>query len=185
MAGYKSSPRIKRNKRNGQNNQKSVRELFMKRQVFTLSLFAIIIFFTAGVLSASAQTVSGSLGNGTVSRGSTARGSIVLNIPAGLHVNSSRPNSEYAIPTSVRLSGQGVRTSGISYPRGRNRKFQFSENLINVYEGRVSIPFKVTVPANFHGDVVRIRAVVRYQPCTTEVCYPPKNKEVTITARVR
>lgn len=157
----------------------------MKRTLFAVSLFAIVMFWSAGVQSVSAQTVSGSLGNGTVSRGSAAKGSIVLNIPGGLHVNSSRPNSEYAIPTSVRISGQGVRTGGISYPRGRNRKFQFSENVINVYEGRVSIPFTVTVPANFRGDTVRMRAVVRYQACTDEVCYPPKNKEVTITARVR
>lgn len=157
----------------------------MKKSLFARSLFAIIAFFAAGVISVSAQTVSGSLGNGTVSRGSTAKGSIVLSIPGGLHVNSSRPNSEYAIPTSIRISGQGVRTGGISYPRGRNRKFQFSENLINVYEGRVSIPFTVTVPANFRGDVIRIRAVVRYQACTDEVCYPPKNKDVTITAKVR
>ncbi|MGB7201358.1 MAG: protein-disulfide reductase DsbD N-terminal domain-containing protein, partial [Pyrinomonadaceae bacterium] len=129
--------------------------------------------------------VSGSLGNGAVSRGATAKGSVVLSIPGGLHVNSSRPNSEYAIPTSVRVSGQGVRTGGINYPRGKNRKFQFSESVINVYEGRVSIPFTVTVPANFRGDTVRVRAVVRYQACTDEVCYPPKSKDVTITARVR
>jgi DsbC/DsbD-like thiol-disulfide interchange protein len=157
----------------------------MKKILLTASIFAIISFFVGGVFSVSAQTVSGSLGNGTVSRGATAKGSIVLSIPGGLHVNSSRPNSEYAIPTSVRVSGQGVRSGGISYPRGRNRKFQFSESVINVYEGRVSIPFTVTVPANFRGDVVRVRAVVRYQACTDEVCYPPKSKDVTITARVR
>lgn len=157
----------------------------MKKILFTGSIFAIIAFFAGGVFSVNAQTVSGSLGNGTVSRGATAKGSIVLSIPGGLHVNSSRPNSEYAIPTSVRVSGQGVRSGGISYPRGRNRKFQFSENVINVYEGRVSIPFTVTVPANFRGDTVRVRAVVRYQACTDEVCYPPRSKDVTITARVR
>lgn len=157
----------------------------MKKILFTGSIFAIIVFFAGGVFSVNAQTVSGSLGNGTVSRGATAKGSIVLSIPGGLHVNSSRPNSEYAIPTSVRVSGQGVRSGGISYPRGRNRKFQFSENVINVYEGRVSIPFTVTVPANFRGDTVRVRAVVRYQACTDEVCYPPRSKDVTITARVR
>jgi DsbC/DsbD-like thiol-disulfide interchange protein len=154
----------------------------MKRSLFTLSFFAIFAFFALGV---KAQTVTGTLGNGAVSRGATARGAVVLSIPGGLHVNSNRPNSEYAIPTSVRISGQGVRAGKVNYPRGRNRKFQFSESVINVYEGRVSIPFTVNVPANFRGDTVRIRAVVRYQACTDEVCYPPKNKDVTITARVK
>ena len=134
---------------------------------------------------ASAQTVSGSIGNGSVARGSSARGSVVLSIPGGLHVNSSRPASEYAIPTTVRLSGSGVKVSGPTFPRGVNRKFQFSENVINVYEGTVRFPFTVNVPAGFKGDTVRVRAVVKYQACTDEVCYPPRSKEVMLTARVR
>ena len=140
---------------------------------------------TAGAAFASAQTVSGSIGNGTVARGASARGSIVLSIPGGLHVNSNRPRSEYAIPTTVRLSGTGVRVSAPTFPRGVNRKFQFSENVINVYEGTVRFPFTVNVPAGFKGDTVRVRAVVRYQACTDEVCYPPRTREVTLTARVR
>jgi len=100
-------------------------------------------------------------------------------------VNSSRPNSQYAIATNVRVSGQGVKTSAIRYPSGRNRKFSFSENEINVYEGRTVFPFSVTVPANYSGDSIKVRAVVKYQACTEEVCYPPKTKEVTLSAKVR
>ncbi len=155
----------------------------MKRQVLEFSLITIFVFTVAGVWSANAQTVTGSLRNG--SRGATARGSILLSIPAGLHVNSNRPNSEYAIPTTVRLSGDGVTFGAVSFPRGKNRKFQFSENAINVYEGLVSFPFTVRIPAHFRGNTVKVRAVVRYQACTDEVCYPPKNKEITLTAKVR
>ena len=145
----------------------------------------VLTILTVGAAMASAQTVSGSIGNGSVARGSSARGSVVLSIPGGLHVNSSRPASEYAIPTTVRLSGSGIKVSGPTFPRGVNRKFQFSENVINVYEGTVRFPFTVNVPAGFKGDTVRVRAVVKYQACTDEVCYPPRSKEVTLTARVR
>ena len=99
-------------------------------------------------------------------------------------MNSSRPRSEYAIPTTVRVSGNGVRVGAITYPPGENRKFQFSEDLINVYEGTVFFWFNVTVPPNYKGKSVEVKAVVRYQACTNEVCYPPRNKEVTINARV-
>ena len=152
---------------------------------FLNRIFAIaLLTFTAAVLNAGAQTVTGSIGKGTVERGESARGSIVLSIPDGLHVNSNRPASEYAIPTSLRVSGRGVRITGPTYPRGKNRKFQFSENTINVYEGRVTFPFTVRVPSNFRGNTVRVNATVRYQACTDEVCYPPKSKQVTLTARV-
>ena len=153
-------------------------------KVFSLAILSISILFCAGV-SANSQTITGSIGNGTVARGASAKGSVVLSIPGGLHVNSSRPNSQYAIATNVRVSGQGLKTSTIRYPAGRNRKFSCSENEINVYEGRTVFPFSVTVPANYSGDSIKVRAVVKYQACTEEVCYPPKTKEVTLTAKVR
>lgn len=137
--------------------------------------------------AANAQTisVSGSIPGGGVTKGKAARGSVVLRIPGGLHVNSSRPGNKYQIPTSVRLSASGARVSAPSYPRGVNRKFQFSDTVINVYEGTVRVPFTVTVPAGFRGNTVSVRAVVRYQACTDEVCYAPRSTEITMTAPVR
>lgn len=154
----------------------------MKKFLF-IGLFLGLIFVFAG--ETKAQTVSGSIGKGTISRGTTARGSIVLDIPGGLHVNSNSPNSKYAIPTVVKVSASGVKLGGVSYPRGKNRKFSFSDDTINVYEGRTVFGFNVTVPKGFKGNTVRVRATVRYQACTDEVCYAPKTKEITLTARVR
>jgi len=156
----------------------------MKR--FLLFSFTLAtILFIANLFETHAQTVNGSIGNGTAKRGAATRASVVIDIPNGLHVNSNRPSSQYAIATSVRVSGSSVKVGAVKYPRGHNRKFEFSEQPINVYEGRVSFPFNITVPASYKGNTVKVRAVVRYQACTNEVCYPPKNKEVTLTARVR
>lgn len=152
------------------------------KKTLSIALFSIGLFFLAAV-SSNAQSVSGTLG--AVSRGGSVRGTVTLSIPGGLHVNSNRPNSEYAIPTSVRVSATGAKVSAVTYPRGRNRKFQFSEDTLNVYEGTVSFGFNLTVPAGFKGNVVKVRAVVRYQACTDEVCYPPKSKEITLTAKIK
>ena len=151
----------------------------MKKILLSLAF----IFLAGGLIETNAQTVSGSIG--TVKRGGSTKGTILMNIPGGLHVNSSRPNSEYAIPTVIRLSATGAKVGGVNYPRGKNRKFGFSEDTLNVYEGRTSFGFNLTVPANFKGNIVKVRAVVRYQACTDEVCYPPKTKEVTLTAKVQ
>jgi len=153
------------------------------KKIITGAIFTLALLLSANDINA--QSFSGSIGNGTITRGGSSRGTIVMDIPGGLHVNSNRPNSEYAIPTSVRVSGTGAKIGGISYPRGKSRRFQFSEDAINVYEGRTIFNFNVSVPANFKGNTVKVRAVVRYQACTDEVCYPPKNKEITFTARVR
>ncbi|HEX8637603.1 MAG TPA: protein-disulfide reductase DsbD domain-containing protein [Pyrinomonadaceae bacterium] len=152
----------------------------MRNYIFG-AIFVFVFLTTASGIQA--QTFSGSVGN--VERGGAARGTIVMDIPGGLHVNSNRPNSEYAIPTTIRVTAPGARIAGIGYPRGKSRRFQFSEEAINVYEGRTVFNFNVRVPANYKGNTVRVRAVVRYQACTDEVCYPPKNKEITLTARVK
>lgn len=155
----------------------------MKKSLFTAVVTLAFVFLLGA--SAGAQTVPVSGNLGTVKRGGTTRGSIVLNIPGNLHVNSNRPNSQYAIPTTVRLSATGGRVSGAIYPRGKNRRFSFSEETLNVYEGRTVINFNVTVPKNYRGNTVNVRAVVRYQACTDEVCYSPKTQTINLTARVR
>ena len=155
----------------------------MKKLLYGLFLSAAFIFLAGGFNQTNAQSISGSIG--AVKRGGSTSGTITMNVPGGLHVNSNRPNSEFAIPTIVKVSAVGAKVSGVNYPRGRNRKFAFSQDTLNVYEGRTAFGFKLTVPANYKGNVVKVRAVVRYQACTDEVCYAPKSKEITFTARVQ
>lgn len=151
----------------------------MKKIIFAGLFLALAFVFTS---EANAQSVTGSIG--TVKRGSTTRGTVTLSIPSGLHVNSNNPGSEYAIPTTVGITApRGVKVSVI-YPRGKNRKFSFSEDTLNVYDGRTTFSFNVSVPANFKGNSISFRVVVRYQACTDEVCYAPKSKEITLTAKV-
>jgi DsbC/DsbD-like thiol-disulfide interchange protein len=151
------------------------------KKIIIGAIFTFTFLFAAS--GTNAQSITGSIGS--VTRGGSARGTIVMSIPGGLHVNSNRPNSEYAIPTTVRVSAAGAKVGSVSYPRGKSRRFQFSDDAISVYDGRAVFNFNVNVPANFKGDTVKVRAVVRYQACTDEVCYPPKNKEITLTAQVK
>lgn len=155
----------------------------MKKSLFSAILALAFIILAGGFAETNAQTINGSIG--TVKRGGSVRGTIVMDIPGGLHVNSNRPGSEFAIPTTVKVSAAGAKVGGVSYPRGKNRKFGFSNDALNVYEGRAVFTFNLTVPENFKGNVIKVRAVVRSQACTDEVCYAPKNKEITLSANVR
>ena len=143
--------------------------------IFAMSLLTIV----------KAQSVSGTIGKSVIRRGGAARVTVVLNIPDGIHTNSSRPNSEYSVPTTVKASGAGVKIGAVMYPRGRNKKFEFSEQPLNVYERRAAFYFIVAVPKNFRGNEIKISAIVDFQACTNEVCYPPKKQEIILTAKVR
>ncbi len=153
----------------------------MKKYFIISTFFAFALFFVGSV---SAQTVSGSI-NGSAKKGQTVRGTIVLDIPRGLHVNSYQPKSEYAIPTRITLSASGATANGVTYPPGKMRRFEFSDEPISVYEGRAVFGFKLTVPKGFRGNSITVKASVRYQACTDEVCYSPKTKTINIRANVR
>lgn len=155
----------------------------MTKRISCLALFLLALTGCSGF--AAAQTVTANLAAESVVRGANIKGKVVLTIPEGLHVNSNKPNSEYAIPTTVRIWGDGLSVGPIKYPAGTNRKFQFSEIDLNVYEGVISIPFSVTVPRRFRGKSLSVKAFIRYQACTDEICYPPRNKEIVMTAAVR
>ena len=152
---------------------------------FSSLVILLFVFAVGAVLSSSAQTITASIPGGFVTKGKATRATVLLVIPGGLHVNSNKPDSEYAIATTVRASASGARIGPVSYPRGKNRKFQFSENLINVYEGRVLFTFPVTVPATYKGSTIKLDVAVRYQACTDEVCYPPRTKTISVNAKVR
>lgn len=152
------------------------------------------MFFKLGILvttlllatiGAQAQSVTGSIAEGTVKRGTVARGKVVLTIPEDLHVNSNAPNSKYAIPTTVKLTATGIRLGPVIYPKGKTKRFSFSDTPINVYDGKVEFGFTVTVPRVFKGDSLEVKATVRYQACNDEVCFPPRTREILISARVR
>lgn len=158
-----------------------IRPTNMKRYIFPTLLCTLLLFLVG---QAGAQTVSGSIHKGTAAKGRTAKGYIVLKIPQKLHVNSYNPKSEYAIPTRISLSVSGANAFGITYPPGKMRKFSFSDEPISVYEGRTVFGFKLTVPRNYKSRWITVKASIRYQACTDEVCYAPTTKVIDIRARV-
>lgn len=155
----------------------------MKKLLFIALLSLTSVFLAGNFFETNAQTFNGSIGS--VRRGGSVKGTIVMSIPGGLHVNSSKPNTDYAIPTSVKVSATGAKVGTVMYPRGTNRKFEFSDDALNVYENRAVFNFIVAVPKNFRGNTLKVNAVVHYQACTEQVCYPPKSKEITLTANVK
>jgi DsbC/DsbD-like thiol-disulfide interchange protein len=125
--------------------------------------------------------INGFFSANKVQRGRTIQAAIIVEIPAGYHVNSNRPLSSFAIPTSLKIqSPKGIRISAVSYPRAVARRFSFSPDQMAVYEGRAVLRFNVTVPANFSEGVVELRALLKYQSCTDEVCFPPATRTINM-----
>jgi hypothetical protein len=129
--------------------------------------------------------INGFLSVDKAQRGRTVQAAIVMEIPSGYHVNSNRPGSKFSISTALKIEAPGgVRIGPVSYPRSQLRKFSFSEERIAVYEGRAVLRFNITVPANHQTGVTQLRARLKYQSCTDEVCFPPVTREINLPLTV-
>lgn len=148
-------------------------------------LLLIVIPVSLYAQSASDVNVSGSISPDKIKKGRTARASVVLDIPSGLHVQSSKPLDKYLIATKLDVeTPAGMKVGPVSYPRAVMRKLKFSKGAVAVYEGRAVVRFAVTVPANYSGSSGEIKGKLRFQACNDESCFPPITREVKMWLNV-
>lgn len=149
--------------------------------VLAFLLFPASLYSWSLPQSAPSIGVSGSFSPNKVRKGRTVQGTIVIDIPAGYHVNSNKPLEKFLIPTQLKIEAPaGVRVGPTLYPRALVRSLKFSKNKVAVFEGRTTIRFTVTVPAGFSSNSVELKARLRYQSCNDDVCFPPQNKDVSL-----
>ena len=107
-------------------------------------------------------------------------------VPAGYHVNSNAPKSEFLIPTALKMElPTDIILGKIAYPEGTDMTFPFSpDEKLSVYSGDFTIavgvhPLRSVVPGKYvmHG-------VLRYQACDNAACYPPKTLPVSFEVKV-
>ena len=151
-----------------------------------ISLVALLLvpatLYSSPVLqSANDVKVSGWASPDKTRRGRSVQGNVVMEIPSGLHVQSSKPLDKFLIPTKLEIEApQGVKVSAPIYPRAVMRNLKFSKSKVAVYEGRAQIRFNVAIPANFNGNSAELKGRLRFQACNDESCFAPVTREVKI-----
>jgi len=145
-------------------------------------LVAVIVFLFVGNTAAQSSAdvnVAGSLAPDKVKKGRIVRATVTMDIPAGLHVQSSKPLDKFLVATKLDVeTPSGMQTGPISYPRALMKKLKFSKSTVAVYEGKAIIRFNVTVPANYSGGSGEIKGKLRFQACNDDSCFPPVTREV-------
>ena len=163
----------------------------MKHSTFrVLPLIAILLIPATFYSSPAPQSsddvkLSLALAPDKIKKGRVVRASVTMDIPAGLHVQSSKPLDKFLIPTKLDVeTPSGMKVGPISYPRALMRNLKFSKGAVAVYEGKAMIRFNVTVPANYSGGSGDIKGKLRFQACNDESCFPPITREVKMWLNV-
>jgi len=158
------------------------------RRIFSLIIVLSIptALYSNPVPQSSADVnVSGSIAPDKVKKGRTVRATVVMDIPSGLHVQSNKPLDKFLVPTKLDIeTPSGMKVGPVSYPRALMRKLKFSKGTVAVYEGRSTVRFNVTVPANYSGGSGEIKGKLRFQACNDEACFPPVTREVKMWLNV-
>ena len=129
--------------------------------------------------------VSGSIAPDKIKKGRTVRATVVMEIPKGLHVQSSRPLDKFLVATKLDVeTPTGMTAGAVVYPRALMRSLKFSKSQVAVYEGRTMIRVPITVPANYSGGSGEIKGKLRFQACNDESCFPPITREVKMWLNV-
>ena len=159
------------------------------RYVFPLFIILLlpVTFYSnpAPPQSANDINVSGSLAPDKIKKGRVVRATVVMDIPNGLHVQSSKPLDKFLVATKLDVeTPSGMQVGPISYPRAQMRNLKFSKKAVAVYEGRATLRFNVTVPANYSAGSGEIKGKLRFQACNDESCFPPITREVKMWLNV-
>ncbi len=121
--------------------------------------------------------------------GSRAPVAVEMTVGPGWHVNSHTPAEKFLIPTDVDLSATAGTLSPVRYPPHVERRFEFADGVLRVYEGTVRFESELALPADVGGQVT-LAGTVKYQACNERQCFPPSKvpveaKLTTTTAPAR
>ncbi len=158
-----------------------LRRTFIRHTALFICALSLVFVPTSRAVAQSNINANGFYSADKAQQGRIVQAAVVLDIPGGYHVNANRLTNKFLIPTEVKIDApKGLRVSAVSYPRAVVRRLAFSKDPVQLYEGRAVMRFNITVPANFAKGVTEVRARVKYQACSDEVCYPPATRDITL-----
>lgn len=122
-----------------------------------------------------------------VAPGGSVRVELRFRVSPGYHINSSKPRSEFLIPTHLKLSPPANLTPGsIVYPEGKDLTFAFLPGeKLNVYAGDFTVRAELRALGSAPAGSYRVPGELRYQACNDRACFPPAKLPVEFEVTVR
>jgi hypothetical protein len=119
-----------------------------------------------------------------IPKSTSAPANVELEITPGFHVNANPATFPYLIATEVQPGKEdGITVGKIAYPAGVMKKFEFADQPLSVYEGKVTIPIPIAVAPDAKGQHM-LPLKLRVQACDHEKCLPPATLDSAIAINV-
>jgi hypothetical protein len=114
----------------------------------------------------------------TIAAGKPAVVDLHFRVNNGLHINSHTPSAKSLIATQLLVNEpSGVNVATVDFPPGAEYSPAFDPSQkLSVYTGEFVLHAHVTARAGQH----LVQALLRYQACDANSCYPPRTAQVAL-----
>jgi len=122
----------------------------------------------------------------SVMQGKAGTVPLSFRVVRGYHINSSKPKSEFLIPTALKIdAATDIVIGRITYPEGKDMSFAFApDEKLNVYAGDFQVDVLVRPLRSVQSGKYMIRGNLKYQACDNAACYPPKQLPVSFEVKI-
>lgn len=125
------------------------------------------------------------LSTDAVHAGSSAHVAVVATIASGYHINDHKPTLDYLIPTELQLDpGKEFRTIDVAYPKGTPVKFEFLDQPLSVYQGRLVVKAVLMVTTRTAPGSYALHGKLTYQACNDHACLAPTSVPLAVAVKV-
>lgn len=130
-------------------------------------------------------TTSGYVSLTNVPQGGTAQIAIAIEVRAPWHVNANQVTEDFLVPTEVVFEAPaGITVRGVVYPAYVEKKLEFAEKPLRLYEGTVYVGAIIDVAGDAAIGQAVLKATVTYQACDNQKCLLPQTSEVFVPVTI-
>lgn len=155
--------------------------------VFLAAIAAAGPAFSVGVGDPFAEpiTATGYVSLSNVPQGGSAEVAVEIRISEPWHVNANPASEEFLVPTEVVFElPTGVTLRGMVYPPGTEKKLEFAEAPLRLYEGVVYIGAIIDIATDMPIGLSNLKATITYQACDNQKCLLPQTLEVPVALTI-
>lgn len=121
----------------------------------------------------------------SVPQGGTVQIAIEIEISHPWHVNAHELADEFLIPTEIEFAPpDGMEIKGVVYPQSIEKKLDFSDEPLQLYEGTVYIGAIVELSPDFAIGQTALKGTLTYQACDNLKCLMPVTVKVIVPLSV-
>ena len=114
----------------------------------------------------------------TVKRGATVTETLQVVVLPGFHVNSDKPKDEFIIPLRLIWTPGLLDVKSVEFPKPEEMKVGTQD--LTVFTGTFAVKTQFQAPANAATGPATLMGKIKYQACSSDMCFRPSSIDVKL-----